>query len=156
MSDSVAYKIPESVLVVIHTSELDVLLIRRADWGTWQSVTGSKDHLDESWQETASREVLEETGIHTRHPDHRLYDWHLENVYDIYPAWRWRYAPDVSRNTERVFGLRVAQRMPVVLSPREHTEAQWLPWHAAADQCFSPSNAEAILMLPRLALNSVP
>ena len=41
--DSPAYKIPESVLVVIHTTEAEVLLIRRADAGTWQSVTGSKD-----------------------------------------------------------------------------------------------------------------
>ena len=37
-------KIPESVLVVIHTPALDVLLIERADKpGFWQSVTGSKD-----------------------------------------------------------------------------------------------------------------
>ena len=92
---------------------------------------------------------IEETGIDARHPNCCLQDWELENVYDIYPAWRWRYAPEVSRNTERVFGLWVPQRIPVVLSPREHTDAQWLPWHAAADQCFSPSNAEAILMLPR-------
>ena len=144
-----AFKIPESVLVVIYTPEQDVLLIRRADWCTWQSVTGSKDHLEESWLDTAIREVQEETGIDACHPSCHLQDWQLENVYDIYPAWRWRYAPEVSRNTERVFGLCVPQRMPVVLSPREHTEAQWLPWHAAADQCFSPSNAEAILMLPR-------
>lgn len=154
MSEPVVYKIPESVLVVIYTSELDVLLIRRADWGTWQSVTGSKDHLGERWQETAIREVSEETGINARHPSHRLQDWQLENVYDIYPAWRWRYAPSVSRNTERVFGLWVPQRTPVVLSPREHTEAQWLPWQAAADRCFSASNAEAILMLPRFSAPS--
>jgi dihydroneopterin triphosphate diphosphatase len=143
------FKIPESVLVVIHTPERDVLLIRRADWGTWQSVTGSKDHLKESWLETAIREVQEETGIDARDPSCCLQDWQLENVYDIYPAWRWRYAPGVSRNTERVFSLCVPQRIAVALSPLEHTDAQWLPWHAAADQCFSPSNAEAILMLPR-------
>jgi dATP pyrophosphohydrolase len=35
------------------------------------------------------------------------------------------------------------------LSPQEHTEYQWLSWQEAADTCFSPSNAEAILMLPR-------
>lgn len=144
-----AFKIPESVLVVIYTPEQDVLLIRRTDWGTWQSVTGSKDHPEESWLDTAIREVQEETGIDACHPSCHLQDWQLENVYDIYPAWRWRYAPEVSRNTERVFGLCVPQRMPVLLSPREHTEAQWLPWQAAADLCFSPSNAEAILMLPR-------
>jgi dATP pyrophosphohydrolase len=147
--DETIYKIPESVLVVIYTPQREVLLIRRADAGTWQSVTGSKDHGAENWAETAIREVQEETGLDARHPDCHLQDWQLENVYDIYPAWRWRYHPEVSRNTERVFGLRLPQKMPITLSPSEHTEWQWLDWQAAADHCFSASNAEAILMLPR-------
>jgi len=59
-----AHKIPESVLVVIHTPELQVLLLERARQPDfWQSVTGSKDRLDESWRDTALREVAEETGI---------------------------------------------------------------------------------------------
>jgi dATP pyrophosphohydrolase len=144
------YKIPESVLVVVHTAALDVLLIRRADAGTWQSVTGSKDAPDESYWDTAVREVREETGIDAQHPDCALQDWALENIYEIYPAWRWRYPPDVSHNTERVFGLRVPQGQAVVLSPSEHTAHRWLPWREAADEVFSPSNAEAILMLPRM------
>jgi len=148
MSVSVVYKIPESVLVVIHTPAQEVLLIRRADAGTWQSVTGSKDHPAETWLETAIREVKEETGIDAQQPGCFLNDWGLENQYDIYPAWRWRYAPEVSRNTERVFGLRVPEKLPITLSPTEHTEWQWQSWRAAADQCFSASNAEAILMLP--------
>ncbi len=146
---STLYKIPQSVLVVIYTPSGQVLLIRRADAGTWQSVTGSKDFLDEDWADTAAREVFEETGIDARHPQCRLQDWQLENVYDIYPAWRWRYAPEVSCNTERVFGLSVPEQTPITLSPAEHTDWQWLHWQAAADHCFSPSNAEAILMLPR-------
>jgi dATP pyrophosphohydrolase len=146
---STLYKIPQSVLVVIYTPSGQVLLIRRADAGTWQSVTGSKDFLDEDWADTAAREVFEETGIDARHPQCRLQDWQLENVYDIYPAWRWRYHPEVSRNTERVFGLSVPEQTPITLSPTEHTDWQWLHWQAAADHCFSPSNAEAILMLPR-------
>ena len=145
------FKIPQSVLVVIHTPALEVLLIERADApGFWQSVTGAKDFEDEAWLDTARREVAEETGIDTRASGHVLADWALENTYEIYPAWRWRYPPGVSRNTERVFGLRLPQRLPVVLSPSEHTALQWLPWRAAADQVFSPSNAEAILMLPQL------
>ena len=60
-------KIPESVLVVIHTPELDVLLIERADApGFWQSVTGSKDTPDEPLPETCRREVEEETGWRCR------------------------------------------------------------------------------------------
>jgi dATP pyrophosphohydrolase len=147
------YKIPQSVLVVIHTPALEVLLIRRADAsGYWQSVTGSKDTLEESFEETAVREVAEETGIDCS-PGCALHaglqDWALTNTYEIYPRWRHRYAPGVIHNLEHVFGLCVPPATPVTLSPREHTAFQWLPWREAADACFSPSNAEAILMLPR-------
>lgn len=146
------YKIPASVLVVIHTPALEVLLIERADApGFWQSVTGSKDTPDEPFEATAAREVEEETGIDAGAPGNVLTDWCLENVYDIYPQWRHRYAPGVTRNTEHLFGLCVPQARPVVLSPREHRAQVWLPWRKAAERCFSPSNAEAILMLPRFA-----
>ena len=150
-----SFKIPQSVLVVIHTPSLEVLLIRRADAAEfWQSVTGSKDHLNESFCATAQREVLEETGIDCRAGSDlasNLLDWQLENVYEIYPRWRHRYAPGVTRNTEHLFGLEVPAASPVRLNPREHTAYQWLPYRQAADACFSPSNAEAILMLPTLA-----
>lgn len=149
------WKIPESVLVVIHTPALEVLLIQRADAPEfWQSVTGSKDTPQESFAETCRREVLEETGIvvgSPEVPEHALRDWHLANLYEIYPRWRHRYAPGVTRNTEHVFGLTVPRDMPVVLAPREHLAHVWLPWREAADRCFSPSNAEAILQLPRFA-----
>jgi dihydroneopterin triphosphate diphosphatase len=95
------------------------------------------------------REVWEETGLDARAPGHVLTDWGLENVYEIYPQWRHRYAPGVTRNTERLFGLCVPQALAVTLSPREHAAQVWLPWAAAAERCFSPSNAEAILQLPR-------
>lgn len=148
MSASNPGKIPESVLVVMYTPQLDVLLIERVDQpGFWQSVTGSKDAVDEPLQETALREVREETGINAT-PD-QLCDWGISNVYDIYPAWRHRYAPGVTRNTEHVFGLCLPTACAVTLSPREHTAWQWLAHQAAADKCFSPSNAEAILLLPR-------
>ena len=145
------YKIPESVLVVIHTAQLQVLLLRRADAGAdfWQSVTGSKDSPDEPWRATALREVAEETGIDGGAAGCALADWELENVYEIYPQWRRRYAPGVTHNREHVLGLRVPQGQPVVLNPREHTASVWLPWREAAERCFSPSNAEAILWLPR-------
>jgi dATP pyrophosphohydrolase len=141
------YKIPRSVLVVVHTPALDVLLIERADKpGFWQSVTGSLDAEDEPLDSTARREVAEETGIEQG----LLRNWGLENVYEIYPVWRHRYAPGVTHNTEHVFGLTVPDRVPVRLSPREHTAFLWLPWREAADRCFSPSNAEAIRRLPGL------
>ena len=146
------FKIPQSVLVVIYTPALDVLLIERADApGFWQSVTGSKDHAVESFADTAAREVMEETGIHVHAPGHTLTDWALENVYEIYPQWRHRYAPGVTHNTEHVFGLCVPSGTAVQLSPREHVAYAWLPWRDAADRCFSPSNAEAVLQLSALA-----
>ncbi len=147
------YKIPQSVLVVIHTPALEVLLIKRADAEDfWQSVTGAKDHVDEPFAATAVREVAEETGIDALAAGHCLRDWGLENVYDIYPRWRHRYAPGVTRNTEHLFGLQVPAGTKVRLDPREHTDWRWLPWREAAEACYSPSNAEACLMLPKFAL----
>ena len=146
-------KIPESVLVVIHTPALEVLLIERADKpGYWQSVTGSKDLPDEPLSETCAREVAEETGIVIGSdpvPLDAFVDWQLVNVYEIYPVWRHRYAAGVTHNTEHVFGLTVPAGTLVTLNPREHVNFAWLPWREAADRCFSPSNAEAVLQLPR-------
>ncbi len=148
-------KIPQSVLVVIHTPDGQVLLIERADKpGYWQSVTGSKDTLDEPLERTCVREVEEETGIRIGAgsadvPLQALSDWGLRNIYEIYPVWRHRYAEGVTHNTEHVFGLTVTPGTPVRLNPREHLNFGWWPWREAADRCFSPSNAEAILQLPR-------
>lgn len=147
------YKVPRSVLVVIHTEDAQVLLIERAAQpGFWQSVTGSLDSEDEPWQLAAQREVREETGIDA--PRSAFIDWNLSNTYEIYPGWRNRYAPGMTHNTERVFSLCVPQGTAVRLSPREHRAWQWLDWRAAADACFSPSNAEAILLLPRFCIGS--
>jgi len=154
------HKIPESVLVVINTPSLEVLLIERADKpGYWQSVTGSKDRIDEPLAHTCVREVAEETGIvigSSALPRAALRDWQLVNVYEIYPVWRHRYAPGVTHNTEHVFGLTVPSGTPVALNPREHLRHQWLPYREAADRCFSPSNAEAILHLPRIGSAPLP
>jgi dATP pyrophosphohydrolase len=139
-------KRPFSALVVIYTPGLDVLLLERADHpGFWQSVTGSQ-HDNESLRDTAIREVAEETGIDATRYD--LADWNLQNVYEIYPVWRHRYAAGVTHNTEHVFGLRVPQRLEVRVAPREHLAATWLPWQEAAERVFSWSNRKAILMLP--------
>jgi dATP pyrophosphohydrolase len=145
------YKIPVSVLVVIHTADLQVLLIERTgNPGFWQSVTGSLDAPDEPLLATATRELFEETGIVADGEAIALRDWQLSNIYEIYPVWRHRYAPGVTQNTEHVFSVQVPRDIPIVLSPREHTQYVWLPYLEAADQCFSSSNAEAILQLPRL------
>lgn len=151
-------KIPESVLVVIYTRQLDVLLLERADQpGFWQSVTGSKDGLNEPLAAAAQREVAEETGIQVGFagvPLDALQDWCLSQVYDIYPIWRYRYAPGVTQNTEHVFGLQVPRDVRISLAPREHLQYRWMNWAEAAEACFSPSNAQAILQLPHRQLYS--
>ena len=139
-------KQPVSVLVVIHSAALDVLLLERADHpGYWQSVTGSRDG-GETLRETALREVGEETGLDAARYD--LRDWQQQNEYEIYPHWRHRYPPGVTRNTEHVFSLQVPRDVDVRLAPREHLDYVWLPWQEAAAKVFSPSNRAAILQLP--------
>jgi dATP pyrophosphohydrolase len=139
-------KIPISVLVVVYTPELDVLLIERAQQiGFWQSVTGSVDSLEEDLAHTAARELVEETGI--KAADYVLEDWQIANRYEIYPVWRHRYAPGVTHNLEHVFAICVPRHHPIQLAPEEHRDYRWLPYLEAAGQCFSASNAEAILQL---------
>ena len=135
-------KIPISVLVVIHTPDLQVLLLERADApGFWQSVTGSQEP-GETLAETARREVAEETGLIVALE--ALEDWQVQNQYEIFARWRHRYASDVTHNTEHVFGLCLSRPEAVRLSPREHLRYAWLPWAEAAERCFSWSNADAI------------
>jgi dATP pyrophosphohydrolase len=142
-------KIPISVLVVIYKLNRDVLLIERADRPNfWQSVTGSLDALNEDLALAATREVFEETGIAVDQlPVGALRNMHHQIEYEIYPDWRFRYAPGVTRNTEHWFALQVPDDTPVKLSPREHVAYQWLPFTEAVKKCFSPSNGEAILKL---------
>ena len=140
------HKRPVSVLVVIHTADLQILLLERASHaGYWQSVTGSQEG-SESLIETAVRELYEETGI--RVEPTALRDWQRTNTFEIFAEWRHRYAPEVSHNTEHVFSLELPAIVPVSIAPDEHLAYQWLPWREAADKCFSWSNRDAILMLP--------
>jgi dATP pyrophosphohydrolase len=143
-----SYKVPVSTLVLVHTPDLRVLLLERADFpGYWQSVTGSQEP-GEALRDTATRELREETGI-----DARAYggvdDWHVSNVYEIYPQWRHRYPPGTTHNTEHVFSLEVPGAVRVRLNPREHLAHLWLPWQEAAPKCFSWSNRAAIEALPK-------
>jgi len=141
-------KRPVSVLVLIHTADLDVLLLERASRpGFWQSVTGSQED-GEPLHETARREVLEETGIAAAAED--LVDWRLSNRFEIFPEWRHRYPAGVSHNLEHVYGLRVPRGTAVLTAPDEHLGHLWLPWRDAANKVFSWTNRDAILMLPLL------
>jgi dATP pyrophosphohydrolase len=147
---STANKIPISVLVVIYTADLQVLLMERADHpGYWQSVTGSQNP-GETLRDTAIREVAEETGLDATQFHFR--DCNQKNVYEIYPEWRHRYAPGVTTNTEHVWRLQLPSIQPIILAAREHLRYSWLSYQEAAQRCFSPSNAQAILLLPQTLL----
>ena len=142
------FKVPISTLVLVHTRDLRVLLLERADYPDhWQSVTGSQEP-GETLEETATRELFEETGI-VASDYGGLKDWELSNVFEIFPKWRQRYPSGTRHNTEHVFALCVPEPVRVRLAPNEHLRCAWLPWTQAAAQCFSWSNRAAIEALPQ-------
>jgi dATP pyrophosphohydrolase len=143
-------KIPISVLVVVHTIDLEVLLLERAQRpGFWQSVTGSLDWPQEPLEAAAAREVREETGIEAAAGT--LTRWNAANRFEIYLHWRHRFPPGVTHNTEHVCGLSLPARTAIALAPEEHVAFAWLPWREAAQRCFSWSNRDAIHMLAEAA-----
>jgi dATP pyrophosphohydrolase len=134
------YKRPESVLVIVHTTAGEVLMLRRVEPADfWQSVTGSL-----RWGETAAaaarRELHEETGI-----DREPLDCRLSNRFPILPAWRRRYAPDVTTNLEHVFRVECPVHPAVTLNPQEHNSYRWLSCEEAAALAASWTNREALL-----------
>jgi dATP pyrophosphohydrolase len=146
----VSFKTPVSALVLIHTPDLQVLIMERADKaGFWQSVTGSLEALPggglEANRDAASREVFEETGL--RAEDYKLEDWGCSHVYEIYPHWRYRYAPEITHNTEHIFGLELPGPLAVKLAADEHVRYEWVDWREAAKRVFSWTNVEALKVL---------
>lgn len=142
---AMAYKTPVSVLVLIHTRDLRVLLLERADKpGFWQSVTGSLE-ANESPHDAAIREVREETGLNAG--CYELVDWQMHNVYEIYPHWRHRYPPGITHNIEHLFGLELPAPLPVILAPDEHVNYEWVDWREAAVRVFSWTNVVALRVL---------
>ena len=144
MLGPMAFKLPESVLVVVHTAALEVLLIERAaNPGFWQSVTGSREPDDPDLEATARRELLEETGLSAG----TLTDWRLTNRYEIWPQWRARYAPDVTHNIEQSSASACPRSRWRRSIPAEHIAQIWLPWQQAMEKVFSPTNRDAIWQL---------
>ena len=145
MINNKPYKQPVSVLVVIYDNNRQILLLERADKPDfWQSVTGSLEP-GETIEQTAKRELAEETGIYSND----ILNWQQSSIYEIYPHWRHRYAPGVTHNTEYIFSLCVTAETPILLSPREHLDYIWCSPEQAAEKVFSPSNRSAILQLPQ-------
>lgn len=129
----------ESVLVVVYTRAGDVLLMNRQDVpGFWQSITGALKQ-GESALSAACRELREETGIVAEPVDHKK-----THVFEIAGAWRARYHPSDTHNTEHVFSLQLEEAIPVTLNKREHSDSVWLPFNQALEKVSSPTNEQAI------------
>ncbi len=139
------FKRPESVLVVVYTRAGEALLMeRREPPGWWQSVTGSLEPDEMPWQ-AAVRELREETGLAAD----GLLDLGINQRFTIAPAWRARFAPDVTENLEHAFALRVAAPVEIALDPAEHLRYEWLPLPAAAERASSHTNRAAIELVGR-------
>jgi len=76
--------------------------------------------------------------------DSLLLDRGHTNRFEILPAWRGRYAPEVHTNLEHVFTLEFPDRVTVTLNPAEHRRAEWLPARLAALRASSYTNQAAI------------
>lgn len=143
----IAFKRPESVLVVVYTRTGQVLMMKRVDHADfWQSVTGSLEWGEADIAATARRELSEETGIRTAN----LHDWDVSNRYEIFPEWRYKYRAGVTHNTEHVFSLELPAAIEVTLQPREHSAYEWLDFEAAAERATSWSNRDAIRMIAQM------
>jgi dATP pyrophosphohydrolase len=145
-----AYKKPESALVVLYDQHHQVLLLQRKDDPTfWQSVTGAIED-GERPIETAYREVAEEIGIDARAHGFELKDHCKQNKYEIRSRWLHRYPPGTVYNTENVFSLQIDSALPLVLT--EHLQYEWVSKEQALGRLWSPSNKEAVsLFVPSVS-----
>ena len=137
------YKNPNSVLVVIYAESTNrvLMLQRKDDLEFWQSVTGTLEEGETSWQ-AAVREVKEETGIDIIAEHLNLIDCNESVVFEIFPHFRYKYAPNVTHCREHWFLVAVKQEFEPILS--EHLAYRWLEAKQAAELTKSPNNAKVI------------
>jgi dATP pyrophosphohydrolase len=135
---------PESVLVVIHADDGQVLLLRRVSpFDFWQSVTGSLDP-GETHADTARRELCEETGLTDQGS---LIDTGTSRTFTIDPRWRHKYAPGITENVEYEWRYRLPRPVDITSDPAEHSEWQWLPIDEAIERVWSWTNRDALITL---------
>ena len=137
------YKNNQSVLVVIYAESTRrvLMLQRRDDPDFWQSVTGSLE-ADETPNETAIRELWEEVRLKIAVNSTALLDCNESIEFEIFPHFRYKYAPNVTHCREHWFLLAVEQEFTPELT--EHLAFQWVSPTRAIQMTKSPNNAEAI------------
>ena len=137
------YKNNQSVLVVIYAENTRrvLMLQRRDDPDFWQSVTGSLE-TDETPTETAIRELWEEVRLKIEAKSTALFDCDESIEFEIFPHFRYKYAPNVTHCREHWFLLAVDQEFTPELT--EHLAFQWVSPAQAVQMTKSPNNAEAI------------
>ena len=137
------YKNNQSVLVVIYAESTRrvLMLQRRDDPDFWQSVTGSLE-ADETPNETAIRELWEEVRLKIEVKSTALLDCNESIEFEIFPHFRYKYAPNVTHCQEHWFLLAVEQEFTPELT--EHLAFQWVSPTRAIQMTKSPNNAEAI------------
>lgn len=140
---SLKYKNNQSVLVVIYAKGSNrVLMLQRQDDSTfWQSVTGTLE-ANETPRATAIREVWEEVGLKIEENSTALFDCKESIEFEIFPHFRYKYAPNVTHCREYWFLLAMEQEFEPVLS--EHLAYQWVSPEKAIQMTKSSNNAEAI------------
>ncbi|TCK01444.1 dATP pyrophosphohydrolase [Volucribacter psittacicida] len=141
------FKNPKSVLVVVYAVSTGKVLMlqRKDDPDFWQSVSGSIETGETAWQ-AAQREVWEEIGLTAE----GLIDCQQSVEFEIFPQFRYKYAPYITHCLEHWFLLPLAQESAVKLT--EHLSYQWLTPQVAATLTKSWNNGKAIEQL--LSLNN--
>lgn len=137
------FKHNESVLVVIYAqvTKRVLMLQRRDDPDFWQSVTGSLEK-DETPRQTAIRELWEEVRLKISENSPALFDCNECVEFEIFPHFRYKYAPNVTHCREHWFLCAVEQEFVPQLS--EHLDFKWVAAEEAAKMTKSSNNAGAI------------
>ena len=140
---SLKYKNNQSVLVVIYTKDTNrvLMLQRQDDPDFWQSVTGTIES-GETPKNTAIRELWEEVRLEISENSPALFDCKESIEFEIFPHFRYKYAPNVTHCREHWFLLAMEQEFEPVLS--EHLAYQWVSPEQAIQMTKSSNNAEAI------------
>ena len=96
----------------------------------------------EDFETGLRREVKEETGIDIAGQNLTLIDCQESVLFEIFPQFRYKYAPDVTHNREHWFLLGLPDEQTPQLT--EHLAFQWVSVKEAIAMTKSPNNATAI------------